>query len=200
MTNAAGRATATRTVPTVVGGPKEIRAFAGNEVETTPFEVAPRVRVTPKTVQRGQSVAVAVTGFGPAEFVRIRWLVNGSYVQVGTLTTAINGTGSVNVTVPAMRPPGPTPSVPTAPPRRPDQRRYGRDPAAAGRHPRPRPRGTVNTDVDYTVANFPANASGTITWRRTSGSTIAIGTFQTTPPAPPPAPSRSRPPRAARAR
>ena len=107
-TDATGRATGTRTVPTVLGGPKEVRAFSGNEVETTPFEVAPRVRVTPESVQRGQSVAVAVTGFGPAEFVRIRWLVNGSYVQVGTLTTGINGSGTVNVTVPANAPAGAT--------------------------------------------------------------------------------------------
>ena len=40
-------------------------------------------------------------------------------------------------------------------------------------------RGTVNTGVDYTVSAFPANTAGTITWRRTSGSTIDVGTFQT---------------------
>ena len=70
-------------------------------VETADFEVAPRVRVTPESVERGQSVAVGVTGFGPGESVRVRWLVGSSYVQLATLVTAANGSGTVNVTVPA---------------------------------------------------------------------------------------------------
>jgi hypothetical protein len=179
QTDATGRATGTRTVPTVIGGEKEVRAFSGSEVETTPFEVAPRVRVTPENVQRGQSVAVAVTGFGPAEFVRIRWRVGSSYTQVGTLTTGVNGTGTVNVLVPANAPAGATAvraegtafaaqtnAVTVVIPQ----------PPAVTIEPT---RGTVNTDVDYAITNFPASANGTIVWRRISGSTIDIGTFQT---------------------
>ena len=179
QTNASGGATATRTVPTVPGGPKEIRVFSGNEVETTPFEVAPRVRVTPETVQRGQSVTVGVTGFGQAEFVRIRWLVGGAYVQVGSLTTGTTGTGTVNVIVPAAAAAGAN-SV------RGDGTAFAAQtnavtvvippPTSLSLSPQ---RGTVNSDVDYTVTNFPANATVAITWRRISGSIINIGTFQT---------------------
>ncbi len=95
------------------------------------------------------------------------------------LTTAADGTGTVNVVVPldadeganSVRADGTTHAAQTnavtvvVPP-----------PPAVTLDP---VRGTVNTDVAYTVANFPANAAGTITWRRTSGSIIDIGTFQT---------------------
>ena len=129
----------------------------------------------------GGGVAAEVTGFGPAETVLIRWRVGSSYTQVGTLTTAANGTGSVNVLVPTnaalgantVRAEGTafaaqTSAVTVSEP----------VPPAVTLDPT---RGTVNTNVAYTVANFPANASGTIVWRRISGSTIAVGSLRVPP-------------------
>jgi hypothetical protein len=40
-------------------------------------------------------------------------------------------------------------------------------------------RGTLNISVNYTVTGFPHNAPVTITWRRLSGTTIAIATVNT---------------------
>ena len=179
QTDAGGDASTTRTVPTVVGGNGEVRVVAGGETESADFEVAPRLRITPSSVQHGQTVAAEVSGFGPAESVRIRWLVDGTYVEVGTLTTAADGTGTANVTVPTNAALG-------ANTVRADGTAFAAQtnavtvsesvPPAVTVDPT---RGTVNTNVAYTVANFPANAAGTIVWRRTSGSTIDIGAFQT---------------------
>ncbi len=179
-TDATGRATGSFTVPTVPGGPKEVRAFSRQRGPKPPRSRSRRASASPRRASSAvKRSPLGVTGFGPAEFVRIRWLVNGSYVQVGQLTTGVNGSGTVNVPVPTNAPAGAnsvradgtafaaqTNAVTVAIPQ----------PPAVTIQPT---RGTVNTDVDYTISNFPANSTVTITWRRTSGSIITIDTVQT---------------------
>ena len=53
------------------------------------------------TGARGQSVDVSLRGFGRTEAVRVRWLVNGNYVLLTTVTTSNTGSANVNVTIPA---------------------------------------------------------------------------------------------------
>ena len=65
------------------------------------FEVAPRIKVIPSTVSPGQTVDVSLRGFGKRESVRIRWLVNGSWVTIATVVTSNTGSANVDVTVPA---------------------------------------------------------------------------------------------------
>lgn len=73
---------------------------------TLPFEVAPRIKVIPAEVSAGQTVEVSLRGFGKGETVRIRWLVDGVWVQIATVTTSNTGSANLTVTVPADVDPG----------------------------------------------------------------------------------------------
>ncbi len=66
------------------------------------------MKVIPGGATAGDQVEVSLRGFGRNEAVRIRWLVDGRWVQVGFVTRTSN-TGSANilVTVPADADPGP---------------------------------------------------------------------------------------------
>ncbi len=54
-------------------------------------------------------MSVSLRGFGRNEPVRIRWLVDGRWVQVGFVDRTSNtGSANVTVTIPAGADPGPT--------------------------------------------------------------------------------------------
>lgn len=96
-------------VPGTNGGTGNTIIFSsgGTSVSIT-FDVAPRIKVIPSTVSAGETVEVSLRGYAKGESVRIRWLVNGSWVTVATVTTSNTGSANVNVTVPANAPDGST--------------------------------------------------------------------------------------------
>ncbi|MGH2550924.1 MAG: hypothetical protein ACRDHN_16150, partial [Thermomicrobiales bacterium] len=103
MTDGTGAASGSFIVPATEGGlgsQVTIRAANGASVAVS-LEVAPRIGVSPSTVSSGQAVTVTLRGYGKGETVRIRWLVNGTWVTVGTVTTSNTGNASITVTVPA---------------------------------------------------------------------------------------------------
>ncbi|MGH2551887.1 MAG: hypothetical protein ACRDHN_21075 [Thermomicrobiales bacterium] len=146
-------------------------------VTATPTETPkPKIVVSPTSVIRGQAVSVSVSNFGATESVRVRWRVGSSWVQVGTLTTDASGAGSTTVTVPAnaaaglnsVRADGATKAQQTN--------------AVTVTIPGPAAvqlstvRAVVGSGVGYTITNFPANSTISITWKRPGGSTVSLGT------------------------
>lgn len=107
-TNGNGVANAPLVIPATPLGNYTIRATSGSTVANTPFEVAPRIKVTPTTGDPGDTVGVSLRGFGKRESVRIRWKVGSSYVTLTTVTTSNSGSSNVNVQVPNNAPGGPT--------------------------------------------------------------------------------------------
>lgn len=102
MTDQNGTASSSFTVPATEGGTaSRVTAAAGGVSVTVTVEVASRIIVTPGTVSRGQAVTVTLSGYAKGEVVRIRWLINGSWITVGTVTTSNTGGASISVTVPA---------------------------------------------------------------------------------------------------
>jgi hypothetical protein len=98
-----GAATGSFVIPATEGGSGNQVTFAaasGTTVSIT-FDVAPRIKVTPATVSPGETVDVSLRGYGKRESVRVRWLINGSWVTVATVTTSNTGSANVSVTVPA---------------------------------------------------------------------------------------------------
>ncbi|MCC6705781.1 MAG: PKD domain-containing protein [Thermomicrobiales bacterium] len=177
-TDADGEVSGTFILGEVPVGPALVRFTSGDSMAVAAFEVAPRIRVAPAVVQPGGEATVTLTGFGAEETVNIRWRVGASWVMVGTITTDSQGTGTGNVTVPAnaqaglnsVRGDGPSASAQT-----------NAVTVTAPNVTLNPTRTTVNVVVAYSVEGFPANAEVAITWRRPGGSTVAIGTFETTP-------------------
>jgi hypothetical protein len=102
-TDETGAVSGTFSVPATEGGAGSqvtVSAPSGASVSVA-IEVAPRISVSPTTVSRGQAVTVTLRGYGKGETVRIRWLVNGSWVTVGTVTTSNTGSAAMTVNVPA---------------------------------------------------------------------------------------------------
>lgn len=108
-TTSGGTATATIAVPAKPQGAYEIRAAVGTTTATASFTVAPRIKLTPGAGGPGDSIGVSLRGFGKNERVRIRWLVDGRYVEVAVVERTSN-TGSANlpVLVPEGADPGAT--------------------------------------------------------------------------------------------
>ncbi len=108
-TTGGGVASVTIVVPAKPQGSYEVRAVAGTTSATASFTVAPRIKVMPGSGGPGDSVGVSLRGFGKNERVRIRWLVDGRYVEVAVVARTSN-TGSANlpVVVPAGADPGAT--------------------------------------------------------------------------------------------
>lgn len=102
-----GTATTWFVVPAKPQGVYQIRAVGGAADVVATYAIAPRIKVMPGAAGPGDQVAVSLRGFGRNEQIRIRWLVDGRYVQVGLVARTSN-TGSANliVTVPAGAPPG----------------------------------------------------------------------------------------------
>lgn len=98
----AGDIGGTLPIPATEGGPGSRITFSSTRGSVTiPFEVAPRIQLTPGTVSAGDSVTVTLTGYGKKEAVRIRWKVNGAWVTLATVTTNNTGGATVTVQVPA---------------------------------------------------------------------------------------------------
>jgi hypothetical protein len=109
VTDGAGTAIGAFGVPATEGGSGAtltVSAPGGASASVT-LEVAPRIAVSPGTVSPGDAVTVTLRGYGKGEVVRIRWLVNGSWITVGTVTTSNTGSASLTVTVPANAAMGP---------------------------------------------------------------------------------------------
>ncbi len=85
-------------IPATPVGYHTVRWSTGNWSASATFEVVPRIKITPATVGRGQSVSVSLRGFAKKETVRIRWKRGGSWVELATVLTS--NTGSANTTVP----------------------------------------------------------------------------------------------------
>jgi hypothetical protein len=103
-----GNATGIFSVPATEGGTgSQVTVSAGSTSVSVTLEVAPRISVSPGTVSPGDAVTVTLRGYGKGETVRIRWLVNGSWVTVGTVTTSNTGSAVVTVTVPTSAAIGP---------------------------------------------------------------------------------------------
>ncbi len=178
-TNATGSASGSFVVPAAPGGNVQIRFTSGTTVLNAAFEIAPRILVIPSTVDQGQTANVSLRGFGKNELVRIRWLVNGSWVQVATVTTSNSGSANVNVVVPENAAEGQN-SV------RGDGTTFRAQTNAVFVNAVADPavqivptRGTVGTGVGYTLAYFPASSTVNIVWHRPGGSTVAVGTATT---------------------
>ncbi|MGH2531366.1 MAG: PKD domain-containing protein [Thermomicrobiales bacterium] len=180
QTDVIGNAEGQLTVPATPGGDNLIHFIAGATTATAGYEVAPRVKVIPGTVQPGQVVDVSLRGFGRQEEVLIRWRVDGSWVPLDTVMTSNTGSANVDVIVPLNADLGPN-SV------RGDGTVFRAQTNAVEVVAAPGPptatveptRGTVNTTLNYEISNFPANATVEITWQRMSGSLIDLGTVET---------------------
>lgn len=188
-TDANGAFSGSFPVPATPGGPGQQIRFSYTDGDdtvtlTAPFNVAPRITVSGTPAAPGDAVSLNVRGLARQDTLRVRWFdpnagTNGQWIQVGSVTTT--NTGSVTdfqVVVPDFAVDGlnrvrvdgainaQTNSVAITRP--PD--------AAATVNPE---RATVGSTVAYSLTDFPADATGQISWRRLTGSVIAIGTFTT---------------------
>ncbi len=178
--NASGVGSGSLVVPTMVGGAKEVRfVVAGSIVSLSGFTITPRFRLTPATVERGGAVTMSVTGFRANEPIRIRWRIDGIFQQVGSGSTNASGTASGVIPVPAganlgvntVRVDGTVSSAQTSgisvvAPAKP----------AATISP---DRGIVNTEVAYSVVNFPPLATVNIALHKPAGGSVVLGSVAT---------------------
>lgn len=95
-------------VPAAPLGSHTVRWSAGGWSVSAAFTVAPRIKVTPSTVRRGQTVDVSLRGFAKRETVLIRWKRGTSYVEVARVTTSNSGSANVLVPVPTWAADGAT--------------------------------------------------------------------------------------------
>ncbi len=178
--NASGVGGGSLIVPTMVGGAKEVRfVVAGSIVSLSGFTITPRFRLTPATVERGDAVTMSVSGFRANEDIRIRWRINGEFVQVASGATNGSGVASGTIPVPAsaslgvntVRVDGEFSSAQTS----------GisviadANPAAIIAPDR----GTVGTVVTYNVTNFPAIVTVNIALIKPTGGSVVLGSVET---------------------
>lgn len=96
-----GTLASTFVVPATPLGSHTVRWTAGSWSASASFEVVPRIKVSPGTVSRGQTVNVSLRGFSKKETVRIRWKRGGSYVELARVLTSNTGSANVSITVPS---------------------------------------------------------------------------------------------------
>jgi hypothetical protein len=183
-TDASGAATGHFRAPTVAGGTGHLVRFtSGNVTTSVPIEIAPRIKVVPSDVMPGDSVDIWLRGFAAYETVRVRWKNStGSWVEIARMTTSGTGSATFHLTVPDWVPVGnnsvrgdgatfraQTNAVSvTVPP-----------PASNPTASLSTIRATTNSRVSYTLSDFPAGRSVTVTWIRAGGGTVDIGTVPT---------------------
>ncbi len=95
-------------IPATTGGFQEVRFSSAGINVSVPFEVVPRIKITPSTAQRGQGVGISLRGYAKKEVVRIRWKQGSSWVTVATVTTSNTGSANLTVLVPTWVPDGST--------------------------------------------------------------------------------------------
>lgn len=180
-TDAAGAASGTFALPATPGGAEQAIRFASGAVTVNAaFEVAPRILAGGG--EAGGPSSISLRGYAAGEVVQIRWRVGESWVPVGNVTTSSTGSANTTVTIPAaaaagnnsVRGDGPEfraqtnfAPVTTGPPA---------EEASASVSPS---RAIVGTVIAYTVEDFPATATVTLTLQRPASSAIELGTVQT---------------------
>lgn len=100
-----GSASIPITIPNTEGGPENrviVESATGSGSIT--IEVAPRLWISPGAAAPGEIVGITLRGFGKHEIVRIRWLVDGSWVELTTVETTNLGVAFVSVEVPSTVP------------------------------------------------------------------------------------------------
>jgi hypothetical protein len=167
-------------VPATAGGPGQIITFtAGDTIATATFEVAPRIKVTPATVEAGQTVDVSLRGYAAGESVRIRWRNGaGSFVDVTTATMSSTGSRNVALIVPAWAPGGTNAVRGDGPVFRAQTSAVTVIAPVAASASLSRTRATVNTSISFQLADFAPNATIAIDWQRVNGQWYAVGTAQ----------------------
>jgi hypothetical protein len=70
------------------------------------FTVVPRIKMIPNEAERGELVKISLRGFAKKESVRIRWLRDGKWVEIGWVTTSNTGSGELWIPVPVWVPDG----------------------------------------------------------------------------------------------
>jgi hypothetical protein len=108
FTSASGDVSNSLTIPAAPMGSHQIRWVSGEFTATSSFTVVPRIKLTPSTVARGQTVNVSLRGYAAREVVRIRWKKDSTWVEVGRVTTSSTGSANINVVVPSFVPKGAT--------------------------------------------------------------------------------------------
>jgi hypothetical protein len=106
-TNGMGDASGSLTIPATPMGTHKIRWTSGQFSASSTFTVSPRIKVTPASVVRGQTVDVSLRGFAAKEVVRIRWKKGSSWVEVARVTTSNTGSANIKVVVPSFASSGP---------------------------------------------------------------------------------------------
>ncbi|MGH2535571.1 MAG: hypothetical protein ACRDJW_25215 [Thermomicrobiales bacterium] len=153
-------------IPAAPMGPHTIRWFTGDWTASATFTVVPRIKITPGLVARGQTVDVSLRGYAAREIVRIRWQNGASWEEVARVTTSGTGSANIDVAVPAWAPDGAN-SV------RGDSIASGGGRAQTNAvevmpdgsiHLSPE-RGTVNSLVTASLADFPPHQPVTVTFR-----------------------------------
>lgn len=174
-----GAGTGSFRVPATPGGTGQVVRFSTTNAEATAtYDVVPRIKVTPSSVAPGATVDVSLRGFASREAVRIRWRnAQGSWIEVATATLSGTGSANVDVIVPPWAPVGSN-SV------RADSAAFAAQTNAVtiSGAVTPMPavtlnptRGTVNKSIAFTLTGFTPKAAVTISWVRSSGSLITLG-------------------------
>ncbi len=163
-------------VPATPGGNYMVRFSSEDTVIDVPFEVAPRISPTPKTATPGQTISLNLRGFAANDDVLIRWKIGSSFVTVGSARTS--PTGSLTnklIVVPTNAASGPN----TVRVQGTINQQSSAVMVIAPGVTLSTYRSTVNNSIAYSLTDFPADSSVSVTWRRLSGGTIDMGTLQT---------------------
>lgn len=164
-TNDRGQAMSSFRIPAAPMGPHTIRWFTGTWTVSTTFTIAPRIKVIPGTVARGQTVNISLRGYVAHESVRIRWQNGSSWEEIARVTTSRTGSANIDVVVPDWVPDGAN-SV------RGDSLIWGGgraqtnavDVLPAGSIQLSPARGTVNRRVTAALSNVPPHQPVTVTF------------------------------------
>jgi hypothetical protein len=98
-----GNGTGGFTMPALPMGPHTFKLYRWGRSATGTFIIKPRIKVIPNSgLHRGQTVNISLRGYAAHETVHIRWLKNGSYVQINQVTTSSTGSANIDVKVPSF--------------------------------------------------------------------------------------------------
>ncbi len=107
-TSASGTASIRFAVPAKPKGLYEVSAATQSVGAATSYEIVPRIKVIPGSAGPDDQVEISLRGFAKNERVRIRWLVDGVWVELFVIPRTSNtGSANVDVTIPAGAAPGP---------------------------------------------------------------------------------------------
>jgi hypothetical protein len=169
-------------IPAMPMGNYDVRWFTGDWNARASFTIIPRIKLTPDEAAPDELIGISLRGYAAHETVRIRWKRGSSWLEIARVTTSSTGSANTTIRVPDWAPAGPAPVRGDS-----TASSGGRAQTNAFTVVRPAPgtlalssvRGTVNSQVTATIANFPPNRPVTLTF---SGfySTTASGTTDAT--------------------